>query len=156
MIILISKEKGSHYERRLVELLWRRGFACVRGGSSGGGCRRRFVPDVIAMRNGVILVFEVKIRSKEDVVYIEATKVSKLLDFAKRAGGRAFIAIKYGRSEWKFIPVDKLSPSLTGASYRIDPDMVKRDGLTLRDLEVMCSLGKVSNLGKWLNGDSHE
>ncbi len=145
-----KRRKGISYERRLVDLLWKRGFACIRGGASGAGSRRRFVPDVVAMKSGVIFVFEVKVRSDEDVIYIDVERIEKLMDFAKRAGGRAFIAVKYGGSEWRFVPVEKLQLSSTGSSYKIDPETVKNSGLTIKDLERLYVSATQQSLSEWV------
>ncbi len=148
---MISKRrKGVSYERRLADLLWRRGFACIRGGASGAGSRRRFVPDVVAMKSGAIFVFEVKVRSDEEVIYIDVERIEKLMDFAKRAGGKAFIAVKYSGSEWRFVPIEKLQPSSTGSSYRLDPETVKNFGLTIKDLERLCVSATQQSLSEWM------
>ncbi len=132
------RDKGFRAERALANKLWALGFAVVRGGASGGGVRKRFVPDIVAMRNGKILIVEVKYRSKEEAIPIELERAKRLLDFAQRAGGEAFIAVKYGRREWRFI---KLSEALQAANncdcsryIYIKPELIKRRGLTLRQV----------------------
>lgn len=103
------KRKGSGYERRLANELWDRGLAVLRGCSSGGGVRRRFVPDIVAVYGGRVVVIEVKYRSRPGTVRIDAEKISRILEFARRCGGEAYIAVKFRGSEWRFVRVD--SPS---------------------------------------------
>ncbi len=44
----LAKRKGSAHERALANKLWDMGLAVLRGGcSSGGGVRKRFVPDIV-------------------------------------------------------------------------------------------------------------
>ena len=132
------KSKGFRAERILANKLWELGFAVVRGGASGGGVRRRFTPDIVAMRSGRIIVLEVKYRSREEPIPIERSRVEKLLDFAKRAGGEVYIAVKYGRREWRFIPLsDLLEQSGSDCENKyiyVRPEHVEKHGLTLRQL----------------------
>ncbi|ABO08501.1 Holliday junction resolvase Hjc [Pyrobaculum calidifontis] len=97
------KRKGSAKERELANYLWERGCAVLRGCSSGAGVRKRYVPDIVAICRGRVLVFEVKYRSKYTAVRIEEEKLEKLVKFAERAGGEAFILVKFGRGPWKVV-----------------------------------------------------
>jgi Holliday junction resolvase len=105
----IPKRKGSTHERNLANKLWDMGLAVLRGCSSGGGVRKRFVPDIVAMGPGFVLVLEVKYRSERNPIRIEEEKVSKLLEFAERARGHAYIAVKFKGDDWRFIPVTSKS-----------------------------------------------
>ena len=105
----IPKRKGSAHERNLANKLWDMGLAVLRGCSSGGGVRKRFVPDIVAMGPGFVLVLEVKYRSERNPIRIEEEKVSKLLEFAERARGHAYIAVKFKGDDWRFIPVTSKS-----------------------------------------------
>jgi Holliday junction resolvase - archaeal type len=105
----IPKRKGSAHERNLANRLWDMGLAVLRGCSSGGGVRKRFVPDIVAMGPGFVLVLEVKYRSERNSIRIEEEKVSKLLEFAERARGHAYIAVKFKGDDWRFIPVTSKS-----------------------------------------------
>jgi Holliday junction resolvase len=105
----IPKRKGSAHERNLANKLWDMGLAVLRGCSSGGGVRKRFVPDIVAMGPNFVLVLEVKYRSERNPVRIEEEKVSKLLEFAERARGHAYIAVKFKGDDWRFIPVTSKS-----------------------------------------------
>jgi len=103
--MVIPKRKGSSHERSLANRFWESGFAVLRGCSSGGGVRRRFVPDIVALMGGRVIVIEAKYRSRAGYVHVEGEKVRRLLEFARRAGGEAYVAVKFGRDEWRLIPV---------------------------------------------------
>ncbi len=126
-----QQRKGFDKERDLVLRLWSYGFAAMRAPASGARAKRIFYPDVLAAYRGRIFVFEVKYRSEPGPIYIEASKVEKLRDFAQRAGAEPMIAVKYGRSEWRLIPLDEC-PS-TGSSIRVDPKLVEEKGVSLSE-----------------------
>ena len=96
-----AKDKGSRHERALANKLWEMGCAVVRSGSSGGGVRTRFAPDIVALCKGTILVIEAKYRSKPIRIYLNEERARALMDFAERAGGSAYLAVKYGKQPWK-------------------------------------------------------
>jgi len=101
-----SRRKGSEKERNLANLFWQYNCAVLRGCSSGGGVRKRYVPDIVAICRGSVLVFEVKYRNKTSSIRLDANRVSKLLEFANRSGGRAYLLFKFGRGPWKIFPID--------------------------------------------------
>ncbi|WP_243678979.1 Holliday junction resolvase [Vulcanisaeta distributa] len=105
---LAKRKGGSAHERALANKLWSMGgLAVLRGGcSSGGGVRKRFVPDIVAIGPGFVLVIEAKYRSERSSIRIEGEKVEKLLEFAHRArGGDAYVAVKYKGDDWRFLPI---------------------------------------------------
>ncbi len=134
------KEKGVRGERNLLHILWSKGFACVRGPASGGGARKIFYPDLIAVRNGVVYIFEIKKRKTENSIYLGGKQVERFLDFYKRAKGvkpdervYAFIAVKIHGKHWRFIPIEEVKKSRSEKSYKIDLKNTNKV-LKLRDL----------------------
>ena len=121
------KRKGSAHERALANRLWSLGLAVLRGCSSGGGARRRFVPDIVAVYGGRVAVMEVKYRSKPETIRISRERVARLIEFARRCGGEAYIAVKFGGSEWRFVQL------INEADVVIRPDEVL-SGLTVEQL----------------------
>ncbi len=83
------------------------GLQYLGGCSSGGGVRKRFVPDIVAIGPpGFVLVIEAKYRSERGgSIRIEGEKVEKLLEFARRARGDAYIAVKFKGDDWRFLPI---------------------------------------------------
>jgi Holliday junction resolvase len=126
-----AKRKASRAENELATILWGLGYAVVRGPSSGGGVKRRFQPDLVVARSGVILVFEVKTGRGGEPVYIDSSQVLGVQDFARRAGGVAYIAVRLEGGEWRFHPLDSLEMTRKGNFKISDP----QKGLRLRDLE---------------------
>ncbi len=121
----LSKRKGSAHERALANKLWDMGLAVLRGCSSGGGVRKRFVPDIVAMGPGFVLVLEVKYRSERGPVRIEEEKVEKLLEFARRAKGDAYIAVKFRGDDWRILPISDrggvtIRPDDLGNAYTLE------------------------------------
>jgi len=104
-----KRSRGYGAERELVRKLWKLGFAAIRGPASGAKVKHSVYPDVVAIRNGLVLIFEVKYRRKPEIVYIPQHQIMKIIEFARRAGGIALIAIKIGElGEWRVVPIDKL------------------------------------------------
>lgn len=128
-----GRARGYRAERELVTQLWRRGFAVMRAPASGAKIKKAKYPDVVAIRKGRVAVFEVKSRSHEETVYIEREQVLKMIEFAERAGGKAYAAIKISGKDWVFVPAEQLEP--TNSGYRVGKDALTR-GLSLDQLEV--------------------
>lgn len=129
-----KRKTGFQQERELVAKLWKLGFAVMRAPASGAKIIRAKYPDIVAIKNGKIFVFEVKTREKPSTIYIESNQINKIREFSKRAGGKAFIAVKIrDGSGWRFVPVEKLEQTASG-NYKISSAELKR-GLTLSELK---------------------
>ncbi len=145
-----SRQKGFYYERSLARKLWAKGFAVVRGPGSGGGAKDIVQPDLVAIRNGRIFVFEIKVRWKRSVIYLDRAKVERLKEFAKRAGGMAFIAVKIvDRTDWKFIPVETLEET-RGGNFRVNLDS-SSNVLSLENIVGMSD--SVKSITEYMVGD---
>ena len=129
-----GRSRGYEAERELVRKLWRRGFAVVRGPASGAKVRKAVYPDVVAIKNRHVLVFEVKKRSRLESIYLDKEQVAKLREFARRAGGDAFIAIKISGMPWRFVSVERLVD--TGGSYKVSHEEIEK-GLSFNDLMAL-------------------
>lgn len=127
------RHAGIQQERDLALRLWEMGFAVIRGPASGARAKRILYPDLVAIRTGKIYAFEVKTRISKKPIYVEKRQVEKLSEFVKRAGGRAFIAVKIvGETDWKLIPIELLKSS-GGKSYKVDEESLSRS-LSIRDI----------------------
>lgn len=131
MEVAYAKRKASRAENELATILWSMGYAVIRGPSSGGGVRRRFQPDLVAVKNGVILVFEVKTAREGEPLYVESSQIVGIQEFARRAGGFAYVAVRLKGGEWRFHPVESLEVT-KGGNFKIEAPHL---GLRLRDLE---------------------
>ena len=100
-----SYEKGVRFERALVHKFWKCGWSAIR--SAGSGSVNLPVPDVIAMKDGKIILIECKSTHKDRLSLGKA--IRSLSEFRKRSGGRAYLAIKFqGRGE-RFFDIDAIS-----------------------------------------------
>jgi len=127
---MYRKAYASKVENELANVFWGLNYAVVRGPSSGSGVRKRYQPDLIAMKGGVILVMEIKTKKKRGSLYISSSQVLGLEEFSKRAGGIAIIAFKQKGKEWRFHLLENLVP--VGKNFKIkEPEK----GLRIRDLE---------------------
>lgn len=132
-----GRARGYRAERELVVKLWRRGFAVMRAPASGSKVKRAMYPDVVAIKRGRVAVFEVKSRSREEAIYLDRDQVEKMVEFAERAGGKAFVAIKIPGRDWIFIPVERLE--LTRSAYKVGREALG-GGLSMEQLEVCLGL----------------
>jgi len=124
---------GFQRERALVQSLWKLGFACVRGPASGSKTRRVIYPDIVAMKEGTILVIEVKTSDRRKPIYIERRQVERLKEFARRAGGIPLIGVSFADGTgWKFVRVEDLVKT-RGGNYKVDDEVLAKS-LSLRDL----------------------
>jgi Holliday junction resolvase len=148
--VVKSRSKGYRAERELVHILWKLGFAVMRAPASGARIRKAEYPDVVAIMKGRVAVFEVKSRTKPSGLYIESEQIKKLLDFAERAGGIPYIAIKIPHKEWRFIKVMKRE-SGEGKTYKVSrEDIEKAPGIG----GVLADLGLMKTLTEYLRDSS--
>ncbi len=130
-----ARRRGFSYERDLVARLWASGFAVMRAPASGARARRTIAPDVVAVKNSAVMVFEVKSMKKPRTLYLRREQVDRLREFARRAGGAAMIAVRIldGRG-WRFVPVERLEETERG--YKASLDTID-SSLRLRDIVAM-------------------
>lgn len=77
-------------------------------------------PDIVVIYKGRIAVLEVKTFRSGRYVYVNRDQYEKLLEFAKRAGGTPYIAVKkVGSGEWFFYSIDMLVETSSGR-FRVD------------------------------------
>ena len=115
------KKRAAQAENELANLLWELGYAVVRGPSSGSGTRKRFQPDLIAVKDGRVLVIEVKTCDPESTVYVPRGQVDGLREFARRAGGMVFIALKIRGHGWRLHRLEDLESTRGGGVKVRDP-----------------------------------
>ncbi len=108
------KALAARLENDLANRLWELGFAVVRGPSSGSGARRRFQPDLVAIRGGVVVVIEVKRARRGRPLYLRREQVEGLREFARRAGGLAVVAAHIPGVGWRFHMIDGLEETASG------------------------------------------
>src|SRR3990170_2008993 len=96
-----SKEKGSNAERELIHLFWstKEWTACRVAGS---GSMKYPSPDIIANKQGINLAIECKATGSNNQ-YLEKREVDELVEYAKKAGARPLIAVRFNRMPWLFL-----------------------------------------------------
>jgi len=130
---MTNKTRGFSHERDLVKKLYNKGFAVMRAPASGARATKIFYPDIVAIYRGKVISIEAKTAVEKRPIYLTGEQVTKLVSFSSRAGGEAYIAVKYvGMEGWKFVPVDKLKGTESGL-YKIDVEDVER----AEDLETL-------------------
>ena len=100
------KAKGSNAERDLVHLFWSRGWTAVR--VAGSGSMKYPSPDVIASKNKKSLAIECK-ACKTGYQYFDISEIEQLEEFARKAGHKALVAIKFNRTDWLFLEPEQLN-----------------------------------------------
>ena len=107
-----NKSRASALERYLTSKLRDRGFAVIRAPASGSK-RKDHVPDIIALKSGIILLIEVKSRKNGNKIYIEREQAEGIKEFTKKAGGELFIAVKIRRA-LRFLKFEELEKTRVG------------------------------------------
>ncbi len=96
-------KKGAQAERKMIEILRKKGFACVRVAGSG---RARFEqPDIIASNRKRTLSIECK-HVNSDVVYIPKEELNALIKFSKDFGAEPILAVRF-KKKWEFWKLKK-------------------------------------------------
>ncbi|MGC9105959.1 MAG: Holliday junction resolvase Hjc [Thermoprotei archaeon] len=124
------KSRASSLERYVLSRLRDKGFAVMRAPSSGSK-RKDPVPDLVAMKDGVILLIEVKSKQEEGTIYVKKEQAEGILEFARRSGGEPFLCVRFPH-ETRFVEFSKLRKT-QGGNYAVDVEVAKQ-GMTLDEL----------------------
>ncbi|BBD74003.1 endonuclease [Sulfodiicoccus acidiphilus] len=124
------KRRGSTVERYIVNRLTAKGFACLRAPASGSK-RKQPVPDIVALKDGVIIIIEVKSRASEENIYVNRDQAEGITKFSERSGGELFLAIK-SPSGIRFLDFSKLRQT-RGGNFVADKNLIS-SGMSLEDL----------------------
>jgi len=125
-----SKQKGSNAERELIHLFWatKEWTACRVAGS---GSMKYPAPDIIANKEGINLAIECKSTSNHNQ-YLEKREVDELVEYAKKAGARPLIAVRFNRMPWLFLDPRDLRDS--GQNLAVTPELAELRGITFEQL----------------------
>ncbi len=94
-----SYAKGYRSERELTHTLAKRGYMVIRAPRSG---RINLPsPDVVAAKDGKLMVIECKSRASAFTVPLE--QLNELKEWQDKAGATAYVGWKISRSGWKFL-----------------------------------------------------
>ena len=125
-----SKSKGSNAERELIHLFWatKEWTACRVAGS---GSMKYPAPDIIANKAGISLAIECKSTAGNNQ-YLEKREVEELKEYAKMAGARPLVALRFSRKPWLFLDPEDLEQ--TGQNLVASQKLAERRGLTFEEL----------------------
>jgi len=95
---------GKTAEYSLKKRLEKAGWSVMRAPASGARSSEA-VPDIVALKAGRILMFEVKLRDKPRSIYIEEHKYTGIMNYARRAGAQVYLAVKVrGEDDFRVLP----------------------------------------------------
>ncbi|MBN1923495.1 MAG: hypothetical protein JW791_01910 [Nanoarchaeota archaeon] len=96
---MTTYSKGASYERELLALLKKKGYAAVR--VAGSGRARMEQPDLIASNGVKLLGFECKY-SASDYKTIHKDEVNSFVKFCREFHCTPVLAFRFPHTEWKF------------------------------------------------------
>ncbi|MBI4019177.1 MAG: hypothetical protein HY364_02890 [Candidatus Aenigmarchaeota archaeon] len=118
--------KGYRAERDMVHELARRGFVAIRAPHSGSiGLAS---PDVIAAKNGKLIVLECK--SREEAFTVPPEQLEELKKWQEVAPAHAYIAWKLNRKGWTFLRLDDVAAN----AGHIGKKFAEEKGITIEDI----------------------
>lgn len=129
-------QKGRYAEIYLARILMRYGYAVLRAPASGAKAKRLPYPDLLAFKNGRILIFEVKRRSRRQAVYLSEDQYSTLM-FWKSKGAEVYVAVRYDVEgpDFLLVPIDCAEEVGDSApKYRLSVDRVLECGKRVQEV----------------------
>lgn len=116
--------RGASFERELIKMLEREGFAVIRSAGSKK-------VDLVAGNGRFYFCIEVK-STKGDRIYLNGEDIERLTFFAEKFGGKALVAVKFINNGWFFFEPHHLPKS--GKNYRVDLQLARYKGKNLEEL----------------------
>lgn len=124
-----KKSIGSNAERHIIDLFWENGWAALR--AAGSGSTKHPCPDILAGNSVRQIVIECKVSGNKKK-YFEKREIEELEFFAKLVGAEPWVAIKFSRVGWFFLPTSELVT--TNTSLAADVDISKNKGYTFFEM----------------------
>lgn len=125
---VLSRRLGIIVEYALKKILVQHGFVVARIAGSGWG---KF-PDLVALKRGMVIFFEVKYRQTHNYVNISEKEMQKLKYIRDVTGYPVLIAVKFGNDDFWIVEPDKVPPSTKG-HYIIRQYELEKIGVRLSD-----------------------
>jgi len=125
-----AKSKGISAERELIHRFWQTNTwtACRVAGS---GSMKYPSPDILAQSESRQLAIECK-ACKDDNQYFDAEEIEQLKQFATIAGCEAWVAVRFSREDWRFLPLEKIPTTKT--NYVVSRVFAREQGLQFDSL----------------------
>jgi Holliday junction resolvase len=124
-----TKAKGSNAERELIHEFWKHGWAATR--SAGSGSNHYPSPDIIAGNAIRRIAIECK-ATREIKQYLTTKEVEELREYSKKFGAEPWIAVKFDRVDWFFVPAEDLE--CTGQNMALSLADAKMKGLSFKEM----------------------
>ncbi len=117
---------GAFHERRLLEKFREATFEGIR--AAGSSC-----PDLVVCKDGKSASIECKY-TRSAQIFLKRDNIARLLAFSEASGSPAFAALKFGRSDWLFIPATRLGHVAKGTGHTIKKQWAGAEGLAFHYL----------------------
>ena len=124
-----QKRKGTLGERDIVNSFWEKNIPAIR--VAGSGSMRHPSPDIIAGNSQRKFVIECKVITNSSI-YIPKMEIEELQEFARLFGAESFIAVKFDKSDWKFVLLEDLRE--TENCFTINEELISLRGLLFEDI----------------------
>lgn len=119
-------KKGYTAERELLHKLYGMGYVVIRAPHSGSSSLPS--PDIIAAKNGKILVIECK--SRNGAFTIHKDQLNELREWEMRGGAKAYVGWKIARKGWIFLHLDDVMIN----SGNIGKKFAEEKGISIEEL----------------------
>ena len=124
------KSKGINAERELIHKFWAvNGWAAVR--VAGSGSMKYPSADILAGNSIRKLAIESKVIN-DTKKYFTEEEIKDLKEFATLFGAEPWLAIKFQKEQWFFMPADDVEKTETNLVVSLE--MTKRKGLLFEEL----------------------
>ena len=118
--------KGYRAENELLHLLYGKGWAVIRAPRSGRvGIP---TPDIVAAKDGRIVVIECK--SRAEAFSVEKEQLEQVVEWEQRAGAKAYIGWKQSRKGWTFLRLNDVQKN----NGNIGKAFAEQNGIAIESL----------------------
>ena len=124
-----KKAKGANAERELVHKFWQEGWAAAR--MAGSGSTTLPCPDLIVGNALKTLTIECKVTTQR-TQYFSQKEIEDLEHFARRLNAEPWVAVKFNRDAWYFVPIHDLEQ--TPGQKKLSRQRAKSLGFSFVDL----------------------
>jgi len=130
--------RGRRYEYKLMSILKKNGFFVMRSPASGRKSVRYYYPDIVAIKQGRIIIFEVKMIGDKRALYLPRRQYRKLEWIRRVTGAECYISVYY-KDKGKFLFVDLNSYERKSNRYYIwSRRYITEKGKTLSEVVGEC------------------
>lgn len=123
------KRKGINAERELIHKFWENSWTAIR--VAGSGSSKYPSPDIIAANISRKLAIEAKV-TKNNKKYFTIQDISQLLEFSGKFGAEPWLAVKFNKSGWFFLPPSEIEKTKKGFVFSLKKAKIK--GFAFKEL----------------------